>query len=168
MKKVLSGVLTAILMASMMTTVFAAETEITVGGTQSAETLVTYEMAEAYTVIIPDAVVIEPTTNKGSAIVGAEKIVIDFGKTLNVKIGGHDNTDAWQLIDVTNSANTINYTIGTTDGGNDVVNNTVVLSSVAGANWNDSVENTLYFSLNEDVEKSGSYEDTLTFTVSID
>lgn len=168
MKKMLSVILAFVLVMSMATTVFAADAEITTGGNQSAETVVTYDMTEGYTVIIPESVVIDATTKKGTAIVGAENIVIAYGKTLNVTISGDDYADAWELIDVADATNKVKYLIGTTEGGEDIVNESVVLTSAAGDNWNSKVEETIYFSLGEDVEKAGSYEDTLTFTVSID
>lgn len=166
MKKFVSFVLVLVLALSMSATAFAAE--ITTESAQTTETTVTYQMVDGYTVVIPEAVAIDSATGKGSAALSAENVIIDFGKTLKVKISGDDYDDAWQLIDGADAQNVVKYNIGTADGGDDIVNNSVVLSSASGDNWNSKVEETLYFSLAEPVEKSGTYTDILTFTVSVE
>ena len=167
MKKLLAVALALVMATSMTSVVFAADANITVDGSQSANTVVTYGLDEGYTVVIPDAVALD-ADGKGTATLSASDVIIATGKTLNVRISGADYDTAWELIDKTDANNKLVYIIGTTDGADDVVNNSVVLSSASGANWNSEVSKTLYFAIDEDVEKSGSYEDTLTFTVSID
>lgn len=168
MRKLLSVLLAIALVMSLSVTAFAADAQITVDGAQSAETLVTYEMLEGYTVIIPDSVVINTLTSEGEAVIAAENVIIDFGKTLNIKISGDDYEDAWELIDKVNDKNKLVYNIGTSKDGDDIVNNSIVLAAPAGDYYNQKLEETLHFSLAGDTTKSGAYEDTLTFTVSID
>ena len=166
MKKILAIALAGAMVMSMSTTVFA--TEIGVDGTQNAQTTVTYGPQGGYTVVIPESIVIDNQTNKGSAIISAENVMIGYGTTLNVTISGDDYAGAWELIDESDADNKIEYIIGTEEGEDDIVNNSIVLSSAAGDNWNSKVEETLYFEIAEDVEVAGSYEDILTFTVTID
>lgn len=166
MKKLLATTLVGAMMMSMSVTAFA--DTITIDGTQNANTVVTYGPQGGYTVVIPESVVIDNQTDKGSAVLSAENVMIDFGKVLNITISGDDYDDAWELIDHNDASNIVEYIIGKTEGASDVVNNTIVLSSGAGANWNSKTEQMLYFKINEDVEKTGNYEDTLTFTVTVD
>lgn len=167
MKKLISAALALAIAASMTTVAFAADTSITVGGNQTANTVVTYGLEEGYTVVIPDAVNLDET-GKGTAELQASNVIIAAGKTLNVRVNGADYQDAWELIDTADATNKLTYVIGKTEGGSDVVNNSVVLSSASGVNSDSTVTQKLYFAIDEDITKSGTYEDTLTFTVSID
>ena len=166
MKKIVSFMLVLVMAMSMSMTAFAADTTIDIDSAQSAQTVVTYGQSEGYTVVIPESVVIDAVSLKGSATISAENVVIAAGKTLNIKISGHDYDDAWELI--SSASDKLTYLIGTTEGDDDVVNDSVVLSAAAGLYWNSKLEEVLHFTLDSDVEKSGTYQDTLTFTVSID
>ena len=163
MKKTLSMALALTLALSLAVPAFA--TDITVDGGVG-ETVVTYGTSQGFTVTIPADFTIDSATQKASADVEAENVLIPYGKTLNVRISGDDYVDSWELIDTAEASNQLTYNIGTTEGGNDIVNNSVVLSVAAG-NTSGATE-TLYFEVIDTLTKAGTYTDTLTFTVSVD
>lgn len=167
MKKIVSMILVLVMAMSLGVPAIAAEITNN-DAQQSANTTVKYGLDEGYIVVIPDSVVIDVETEKGQATLSAENVLIGYNKTLNVRVSGNDYSDAWELIDTADANNKLKYTIGKTDGADDVVNNTVVLSTEAGANYNSKVEQVLYFELDEVVTKAGSYVDTLTFTVNVE
>lgn len=159
MKKIVSLVLALCLCMALGVTAMAAE--ITVDGTQSATTTVTYGLEAGYTVTIPETVVIDTETHKGQANVKAEDVLLAYGETLNVTVTGID-----ELVDTADATNTLSYKVGKTDGAGDVTNGTVVLSVEAGTVAGDAQD--LFFELTQDVTKAGAYSDTLTFTVSVE
>lgn len=163
MKKTLSMALALTLALSLAVPAFA--TDITVDGGVG-ETVVTYGTSQGFTVTIPADFTIDSATQKASADVEAENVLIPYGKTLNVRISGDDYVDSWELIDTAEASNQLTYNIGTTEGGDDIVNNSVVLS-VASGNTSGATE-TLYFEVIDTLTKAGTYTDTLTFTVSVD
>lgn len=159
MKKILSLALALCLCLSLGVTAMAAE--ITVDGNQSANTTVTYGLEAGYTVTIPESIVIDTETHKGTATVTAEDVLLAYGETLNVTITGIDT-----LVDAADAANTLTYKVGKTDGAQDVTNDTVVLAVAAGTVAGGEQE--LFFELTQDVTKAGAYSDTLTFTVTVE
>ena len=163
MKKILSCVLCLAMIASMGVTSFAAEID-TDGGSQ--ETVVTYGMAEGFTVTIPTNFTIDDS-KKATANVSASDVMIAHGATLEVTISGNDYVDSWELIDTAEVTNQLTYTIGSTDGGSDIVNGSVVLSVASGEAYNSTVTETMYFTVVDELSKAGEYTDTLTFTVSV-
>lgn len=158
MKKIVSLVLALSLCLTLGVTAFAAN--ITVDGEQSANTTVTYGLESAYTVVIPESVVIDTETGKGQTSVSASDVLLNYGKTLNVAITGID-----KLVDVADAENTLTYQVGKADGAADVTNDTVVLAVAAGNT--EGGEQDLFFELTQDVTKAGEYADTLTFTVNV-
>lgn len=165
MKKIVSVLLALVMALSLGVSAFA--TDVTVDGSQSADTTVTYGLDSSYLVVIPESVVIDTNTHKGEATVSAENVLLGYGETLNITVANAENEDKWYLVDKTAADNTLEYTIGKTDGAADVTNESVVLSVAAGDKWNEKVEQALYFELAEDVTKAGDYSDTLTFTVDV-
>lgn len=164
MKKKLSIVLALALACSMAVPAFA--TDITTDG-GAGETVVTYGTSQGFVVTIPADFEIDDSA-KATADVSAENVLLPYGKTLNVRISGDDYDDKWELIDVAEDTNRLEYTIGTTDGGDDIVNNSVVLA-VASGDYHDSVKTeTMHFTVVDTITKAGTYSDTLTFTVSVD
>ena len=164
MKKTLSLALAAVMALSLAVPAFAAD--ITTDG-GSGTTVVTYGMSQGFTVTIPASIDLDADA-KATADVTAENVLIPFGKTLNVRVSGDDYTDKWELIDAASAANKLTYTIGTTDGASDIVNNSVVLDVDSGEASASTVTETLYFEVTDEITKAGSYADTLTFTVSVD
>lgn len=159
MKKIVSLAMVLCLCLCMGVTAFAAN--ITVDGEQSANTTVTYGLEAGYTVNIPESVVIATDTHKGQATVSAEDVLLAYGKTLKVTVTGID-----ELVDTADANNTLTYKVGTTDGDDDVVDGTVVLSVAAGTVAGDAQD--LFFELTQDVTKAGAYSDTLTFSVTVE
>ena len=168
MKKILSTILCLAMVVSMSVTAFAAEIGIT--GSQTTNTTVTYGPGSGYTVVIPESIAIPYSAGRGDAAtvtVSASNVMIDYGTTLSVSIAGQDD-GKWQLVDASNNANTIEYIIGSTAAGNNIVENSTVLSVPAGDYWNSTKSATLHLTVNENVVKTGNYSDTLTFTVDVD
>lgn len=167
MKKAVSLALALVMVMSMSIGAFAAEIGIT--GNQSSDTLVTYGPGSGYTVVIPESIVIPYSAGKGDSAtvaVSASNVMIDYGTTLTVSISGQDD-GKWQLVDAANNTNTIEYIIGTTAAGNDVVEDSDVLTVPAGDYWDSTKSSTLHLTVNENVVKTGNYSDTLTFTVDV-
>lgn len=165
MKKTLSLGLALVLALSMAVPAFAANIT-TDGGTGS--TVVTYGTDQGFTVTIPADFTIDAATKKATAEVKAENVLIPYGQVLNVRVTGADYTDKWELIDEAEATNKLTYTIGTTEGGNEIGNNSVVLDVESGEAYGSEVEETLYFTVTDTLTKAGTYTDTLTFTVSVD
>ena len=144
---------------------------------KSADTQVTYTMNEGYIVTIPAGVALSMANNayvaNGSEEISADKVRINAGKVLTVKISGNDyDSDGgnWVLKETNQGSGKLNYTIKN-DQDTALGNNTVVLSVLAGHGWDGgiftSVSKILSFKT-EEVKISGSFEDTLTFTVSVE
>lgn len=168
MKKTISLLLVLVLMLAVAMPVFATEITTDATGSNAGETVVTYGFSQSFLVVIPADFEISSSTKMATADIKASDVVLAYGKTLNVKISGHDYDDAWELIDVASADNKLEYTIGTSEGANDIVNNSVVLSVAAGDNWDSEVVETMYFKVIDNNTTAGQYSDTLTFTVSVD
>lgn len=165
-KKIASGLLATSMLLAMSTTAFAAGTNIsTDGGT--GETVISYGMDQSFVVTIPADFIIDGQTNKATAKVSASNVMIGDGKVLEVTITGDDYTDKWELIDKVEANNKLEYTIGTTDGGNDIISGSVVLAVDAGDAYNKTVEEVMHFEVIGTLSKAGEYDDTLTFTVDV-
>ena len=162
-KKLLSSALCLSMLLSTAIPAFATDlTEATSG-----QTIVTYGMSESFTVVIPGNFTIG---NDGSANanVSAENVMLGANKSLAVTISGDDYVDKWELIDQAEASNKLTYTIGSTEGAADIVNDSIVLLVGAGEAYNSIVTETLYFTITDTLTKSGTYDDTLTFTVYVD
>lgn len=164
MKKILSCVLCLTMMLSMGTTAFASNIS-TDGGSQ--DVTVTYGMTEGFTVTIPTDFTINDTA-KATAKVSASNVVIAHGSTLKVAVSGDDYVDSWELVDEAEADNTLTYTIGTTEGGNEITNGSIVLDVESGEAYGSTVTETMYFTVVDELAKAGTYTDTLTFTVSVE
>ena len=167
MKKALSLGLALIMAMSMSIGVFAAEIGVT--GSQTTDTLVSYGPGSGYTVVIPESIIIPYSKGKGDATtieISASNVMIDYETNLIVSIAGQDD-GKWQLVDVSNNDNTIEYIIGSTTAGNDIVEDSTVLSVPAGDYWDSTKSATLHLTVNENVVKTGNYSDIITFTVDI-
>jgi len=161
-KRILSSILCLVMLLGLYIPVSADE----LNDTGSKNVTVSYGMGESFMVTIPANFAIDSSA-KATANISASNIMIGSNKSLKVYISGHDYDDSWQLIDETEPLNTLTYTIGSTEGGNDIVNNSIVLSVAAGEAYNSTVIETLYFTVVDDLTKSGTYSDVLTFTVDV-
>ena len=156
MKKSISLALALALVTSMVVPIFASG--------NSKDATVSYNPGMSYSVSIPESVVISPETNKGVAEVSATEISLASGYSLEMTVSSNDyaDTNSWELVDKSNSSNTLTYIIGTSEGVNDIVNNSVILTA---DDTDTEVTETLYFTLQDTNAKPANYEDTLTFTV---
>ena len=153
-----------ILSLGAMAPVFAAN--ITEEGSQTGTMEITYGVDSGYTVTIPANLNLtntDPVEKVGSA----EKVMIDYGKSLKVSIESDNYSESkWYMVDTATgaSSNKVQYTIK--DGENSVASDDVVLEVKAGADGL-SGSNTLTFQVPEVPTKAGSYKDTLRFTVEV-
>ena len=165
MKKILSFILCIAMILSMSVTALASN--ITFDGGVN-ETLVTYGMSEGFTVTIPTDFTID-NSGETSAEVSASHVMLAHGNILEVTVSGHDyeSTGSWELVDEAEATNMLTYTIGSTDGASDIVNNSVVLAVEAGEAWDETITKIMYFTVVDELINAGNYKDTLTFTVGI-
>lgn len=166
MKKFLSSVLCLAMLLSMGTTAFASNIS-TDGGSQ--DVVVSYGMSEGFTVMIPSAISLESMDGDiyGEGIICAENVMIGAGKTLKVRLSGHDYVDKWELIDTNESANRLTYSV-TTENLVPVYNNDVILSVASGEIPHNQKLAYVCITLLDEMTKAGNYTDTLTFTVEVE
>ena len=163
MKKYVSMVLS---IAMMLTLVLPVNAE-TINTTDSQDVLVTYGVSQGFLVTIPTDFDISTQSKSAIAEVSATNVMIGANSILEVSVSGHDYTTKWELIDETESSNKLTYTIGSTAGGTDIVNNSVVLSVNPGEAYNSTKTEIIHFTVVDDLTKSGTYKDVLTFNVEI-
>lgn len=146
--------LALILAIMMMATVSMSAVAVTINeksNDQSGSTSITYEVAPSYTVTIPTEVTL------GKEIeVSAEKVVVEKGKAVKVKIDSYSNFEL-----KTAEGATINYTV---KNGNTEVNAGDTILTVA----TDSGSVTLGFVAPATVTYAGTYTGTITFTISVE
>ena len=161
MRKIFSGILCIAMILSTSIIGFAAE--ITTSGGKN-QTVVSYGMDESFVVVIPADFDLS-SNGTTEAEVSASNVMIKDDTELVVFISGDDYVDNWELIDKNESDNRLVYTIGTTEGADDIVNNSEVLVVSAGEAYNNTVVEKMYFNIVDTVSQAGIYTDTLTFTV---
>lgn len=167
MKKIISGILCLVMMLSTNIPTFAAE--INMNNSQTTETTVVYGPDSEYTVTIPESIIIPYNKGKGDSTtitVSASNVMINDGNNLNVSISGQTDSK-WKLTNIADNNNNIEYIIGTTENGNDIIENSNILTVSAGDYWNSAKSATLYLTVNEDASNTGNYTGIITFTVSI-
>ena len=160
-KKLLSGMLCLAMLAS--TCISATAAQITSASSQNV--VISYNMDQSFLVVIPAN--FNLSDNKATADVSASNVLIPDSSSLQVTINGDDYVDSWELINEEESSDSLTYTIGSSVGGNDIINNSVVLSVGSGDAFNSTVSKTMYFTVIDTLSNAGTYRDTLTFTVNI-
>ncbi|RGU92516.1 hypothetical protein DWW31_12130 [Clostridium sp. AF15-17LB] len=164
MKRAAALSITIAMFMSMSATALAAgETIVDQSSTQTGSTEVQYGVEKKYTVTIPADFNI--TAAPTSQTVKAESVIIEHGKTLNIKISSNNyKASSWYMKDEKDVSNELPYTISMNSS--EVKSNDPVLSVAAGT---DKGQTELAFSVDtKDVTKAGTYKDTLTFEVSVD
>lgn len=166
-KKILISIIIASVMLSLVLPVFAAE--ITAAGAQNVT--VKHNVGEGYIVTIPADFTFEVngTDYTSTQVVKATDVLIEAGKTLNVKMSSanYKDADGYTLQDSSKESKIV-YTIET-NAQQAFTNEGTVLSVAAGT---DEGSANLTFSTTEEeiakATKSGDHTDILTFTVSVD
>ena len=151
-KKILSCVLCLSLMFSMAVQAFAAETN-------------TYELVfrneASYEIVIPASNDIDISTGKATIDIAVTDANLAEGTMVAITASSSNYAnDSWNLVNIKDNADKIAYTIGTTDGGDDIINGSSVLSA------NSTTDTTLYVTVS-DISKVGTFSDTITFTSEI-
>ena len=151
-KKILSFVLAIAMMFSLSITSFAAET--------NTHELI-YKNDASYEISIPDTSNIDVSTGKGEIDVSVTNAKLeDFTEiVISVSSSNYAN-DSWNLVNTKNSKDKITYTIGTTEGANDIASGDRVVTA------SEVTDATLYVTVS-DTSKVGTFTDTITFTSEI-
>ena len=160
MRKIISCVLCLAMVLSMGMTAFAADISID-GGSQNVT--VTYGTSESFLVTIPASITILDEVSDFQ--ISASNVMIGANKELVVEINGDDYVDKWELIDVANPDNRLEYAIQGPNG--NVKNNDTVLSVLSGEAHDSTKTADFVFVRMDEATKSGTYTDTLTFTSEI-
>lgn len=160
MRKMLALLLTLCMLCSLCTA-FAAE--ITEDGNQSANMTVTYGVESKYTVVIPDAVVIDTETKVGTAQLSISNVLLPSDSVLVIELdsdNAHD--DKWFL---KNGTQEYEYTIKS-----QLINQILpgdYFYCEAGLLAGRTVTDTCTFTLVDDVPYSGTFMDLITYTISV-
>ena len=149
MKKLFALILTVAMLATMSVTAFAANTT---GGSME----VTYSVAPAYTVTIPETVTIG--ANGTSATVSAEDVVVNKGQYVSVTLAADNNF----TVKTTEGA-TLTYTV--TANGEAVAAGDEILAVNPASADNGSTEIT--FAINDEIQYAGTYTGSATFTIAV-
>ena len=158
MKKIFALILAVVLIASLSATVFAADNTINYSSSsQTSGVDVSYDVQPNFTVTIPGSVSLG-----GTVTVSTDKVVVEYGKTVNVKLTGTSDTgNAFKL--KTPEGAEITYTVM---NGDDVVNvGTTVLSVTPES---DITSTQLRFIAPTSITYAGKYTGTVTFTIVVE
>ena len=149
MKKLFALILTVCLLATMSVTAFAANTT---GGSME----VTYSVAPAYTVTIPETVTIG--ADGTSATVSAADVVVNKGQYVSVTLAADNNF----TVKTTEGAE-LTYTV--TANGETVAAGGEILAVNPASADNGSTEIT--FAINDEIQYAGTYTGSATFTIAV-
>lgn len=160
MRKMLALLLTLCMFCSLCTA-FAAE--ITEEGNQSANMTVTYGVDSQYTVVIPDAVVIDSDTKTGTANLSISNVQLPSKSVLVIELDSENaHDDKWYLV---NGAQEYEYTIQSR------LMNQILPGDYfyceAGLLANKTMTDVCTFTLVDDVPYSGTFVDVITYTISV-
>ncbi len=182
MKKIIALILAVIMIAAMAIPAFAADVSIDKDN-KTGNVTVNYEMTQAYTITIPESIVLSDTAAKTLEL-SASGVKIPANKALTVTVV---SANGYTVTDTTNAGNTaVAYTVKTnykefTSTGTvkeiTLVNNdtvdatknvalTCITATVIGT-AGDSNSATLTFAT-AGTSQVGTYSDTLTFTASLE
>ena len=160
MRKMLALLLTLCMLCSLCTA-FAAE--ITENGNQAIDMTVTYGVDSQYTVVIPDAVVINSETKVGTAQLSISNVLLPSESVLVIELNSDNaHDDKWFL---KNGTQEYEYTIQST-----LINRILpgdYFYCEAGLLANQIVTDTCTFTLVDNVPYSGIFVDLITYTISV-
>ena len=152
MKKLFALILAIALMATMSVSAFAADYD-TAG---DKDMTVTYSVAPAYTVTIPETVTIG--ANGTSATVSAADVVVNKGQYVSVTLASDNNFTV-----TSGEGATLTYTV--TKGGQPVAAGDEILAVNPASADNGSTEIT--FAINDEIQYAGTYTGSATFTIAV-
>lgn len=157
-KKMIAGMMTAVLAAGMVMPVSAADTT-----PQENSVKVGYEEASTFTLTIPTAVTLSETEGaKGS--VGLSAMNIETTEKVQIKVTEGIANGEVTLTDVKDSTNTCSSKVSLTEGGTGIASDAVIAEFTMDST---SLEAPLYFSsLGKDVP-AGTYSGKIVYQASI-
>ena len=151
MKKIISSILCLIMMVSMSISAFA----------ESNDFVLTYSNEASYEITIPASGTVNKATGKGIIEIDISDANLANGTAVSVTATSANYANgSWYLVNTKDSSDKIAYTIGTTDGANDVASGSEVLSA-------DSATSAAFYITISDTSRVGTFTDTITFTSEI-
>lgn len=151
-KKFLSGIISLSLIFSLGVPAFAADT--------NTHELI-YKNDAAYEIQIPTTSNIDITTGKGEIDVAVTNAKLEDWTVVAITASSSNYADGtWNLVNAKNSKDKIAYTIGTTEGANDIASGDRIVTA------SDVTDATLYVTVS-DTSKVGTFTDMITFTSEI-
>ena len=158
MKKLFALILAIALMAAMSVTIFAADSTLSYSDSDQTSGLsVTYNVEPSFTVTIP------PTVGLGNSVeVAAEGVVVEYGKSVNVKIAGTGESDDSFKLRTAEGA-VLDYTV--LQNGNPVQVGDTILSVTP---TSDVFSTQLSFIAPTSILYAGTYTGTITFTIVVE
>ena len=160
MKKIFALFLVIILMASVSVTAFAADNTVNYNGNQNPQTSglnVTYNVQPNFTVTIPENV-----TLGSNVTVSTDKVVVEYGKAVKVKLTGTGEDDNTFKLKTEEGA-VLEYTVKM---GDRVVNVGDTVLTVAPDSTATSAQ--LSFVMPTNVTYAGNYTGTVTFSIVVE
>lgn len=156
-KKIMAGMLTAVLAAGMVLPVSAADTE-----TKTHNIPVQYEEASTFTLTIPAAVTLSETEGAESSV-GLSDMNIETTEKVQIKVTGGITDGKVTLTDVKDPDNTCSSTVSLREGGAGIASDAVIAEFTMGST---SLTAPLYFSALGNVP-AGTYSGQITYEASI-
>lgn len=163
MKKILTFILTLVMVLSMSVTAFAADNTFTPGDTANKDTTVTFSVDPTYTVTIPATITLAKDAATGNykqdAAITAADVRLLEGKTIKVTL-----TSDFQLDTAASAAYKLPYTVKVGDS------DTAITTGATVATFDTSTtaqSSTLHFAA-DNPTYAGNYSDTVTFTISVE
>lgn len=157
-KKMIAGMMTAVLAAGMVMPVSAADTQ-----TQENHVNVGYEEASTFTLTIPAAVTLSETEGAEGSV-GLSAMNIETTEKVQIKVTEGIANGEVTLTDVKDSTNTCSSTVSLTEGGEGIASDAVIAEFTMDSS---SLTAPLYFSsLGEDVP-AGTYSGQIVYQASI-
>ena len=158
-KKMIAGMMTAILAAGMVMPVSAADTTL-----QENSVKVGYEEASTFTLTIPAEVTLSETEGAEGSV-GLSAMNIETTEKVQIKVTEGIANGEVTLTDAKDSANTCSSTVSLTEGGEGIASDAVIAEFTMDST---SLTAPLYFSsLGEDVP-AGTYSGQIVYQASIE
>ena len=151
MKRIFSIALSFVMLFSMGTVAFA----------ETNNFLVTFKNEATYEIVIPVGGDIDASTGKGVINIDISNVDIDATTEINITATSTNYANgSWYLVDVLDNSNKLAYSLGTTEGGNDISSGDVVVSTSG------ETSATLYLTVSNP-DRHGTFTDIITFTSEI-
>lgn len=161
-KRLVMGMMSAVLMAGMVLPVHAANTT-------EGDMDVSYTEANVYVISIPQSVTLQQGEETAAQQIKGTSINIEPGKEVQVKVSnGIDNGAVFLALEGGTDADKVTSTVSLTSAGAGIDSSTVVAKFSGQSKDPAAGTGTLYFTGLPDDMKAGTWKGQLTFTVSLE